>query len=161
MDVLHFALQFEKDGEAFYRAAGAGLDDKNLSAILILLAEEEKKHYQFIKALGDGTPEHPQSDFLTDIANIFTRLREKGERFTESKTDVTGIFTRAMAIENESIAFYRSAQAQTGEPGARDLFSLLAGQEEAHYSLLSSLIEYYETPHLWMEQAEFNNLKDY
>jgi hypothetical protein len=37
----------------------------------------------------------------------------------------------------------------------------LAKQEEVHYSLLSSIIEFYETPHLWMEQAEFSNLKDY
>ena len=50
---------------------------------------------------------------------------------------------------------------EVAEPKAKNLLGALQRQEEAHYSLLSSIIEYYETPNLWMEQAEFHNIKDY
>jgi rubrerythrin len=161
MDIFGYALQFEKDGEAFYRESAAGIKDKNLAAILVFLAGEEQKHYRLIKDFKDNTAERPKSIFLSDIANVFSRMKEKSERFIDPKDDILAVLQKAMKIEEDSIAYYRQTQSKIEDTRAQDLLALLAKQEEVHYSLLSSLIEYYDTPHLWMEQAEFNNQKDY
>jgi rubrerythrin len=161
MDIFNYALQFEKDGEAFYRESAAALKDKDLIAMLLFLAAEEKNHFRLIKNLKDTTPEHPKSIFISDISNVFSDMKAKNRRFSDPKETITALLTKAMKIEDESIAYYRKAQGNIDLPAAQALLAILARQEEAHYSLLSSIIEYFDTPQLWMEQAEFHNIKDY
>lgn len=161
MDIFVYAQQFEKDGEAFYLKEAAAVKDKNLADILTFLAGEERKHYAYIQEFKDQTDEHPASIFLSDIANVFTRIRDGHLRFTEPKDTMTDVLSKAMKIEEDSITYYRDTEKKMDDPRAKNLLALLAKQEQVHYSLLSSIIEFYETPHLWMEQAEFNNLKDY
>ena len=161
MDIYNFALQFEKDGEAFYRASAAALKDKNLADILLFLAGEEHKHYELLERLKKGEGERPSSIFVSDVTNVFSRMKAKNEGFVDPKDTVTDIFTKAMKIEDESVAYYDKASREAADPKAKNLLGALKRQEEAHYSLLSSIIEYYETPNLWMEQAEFHNIKDY
>jgi rubrerythrin len=161
MDVFNYALQFEKDGEAFYRAGAAEISDPNLADILLFLAGEERKHYRLIKDLKEHTADHPKSIFISDINNVFSRMKAKNERFTAPKDTVTALLEKAMEIEDDSVTYYRQARSTIDDPQAKDLLALLAKQEEVHYALLSSIIEYYETPHLWLEQAEFNQHTDY
>jgi rubrerythrin len=161
MEIFVYALQFEKDGEAFYQNQAAAVKDKNLADIFTFLAKEERKHYAYIQNFKNQTDERPASIFLSDITNVFTRIRDGHLQFTEPKNTMTDVLTKAMKIEDESITYYRDSEKKIDDPRAKALLALLAKQEEVHYSLLSSIIEFYETPHLWMEQAEFSNLKDY
>ena len=161
MDIFNYALQFEKDGEAFYRASAAETTDANLAEILLFLAREEQNHYRLIKNLKDHTSEHPKSIFISDITNVFSRMQVRKERFTAPKDSMQNVLQKAMKIEDDSIAHYRKAHASIDDPQAKALLAVLAKQEEVHYSLLSSIIEYYDTPELWLEQAEFNQHKDY
>lgn len=161
MDILNFALQFEHDGEVFYRDHALKLKDRNLADILLFLAAEEQKHYQMIKDIKGKTTTKPTSIFLSDIQNIFSKMDQNHEIFVDDKNVVTEILEKALEIENQSIRFYERTAKEAGNATARDLLLLLKRQEDTHYSLLSSIIEYYETPHLWLENAEFNHLKDY
>jgi rubrerythrin len=161
MDIYGYALQFEKDGEEFYRHSAESVGDKYLADIFIFLAGEEHKHYQIIENLMKGSVARPASAFISDVSNVFSRMRDRSERFTAPKDTVTAVLGKAMRIEDDSIKYYGQAAEQIDEPAARSLLGALKKQEQTHYSLLSSLIEYYETPNLWMEQAEFHNIKDY
>ena len=161
MDIYNYALQFEKDGEAFYRSSAASLKDPHLSDILLFLAGEEHRHYELLERLKKGDAERPSSIFVSDVTNVFSRMKAKDESFIDQKDTVSDILTKAMTIEEESIRYYDKAGREVAEPKAKNLLGALQRQEEAHYSLLSSIIEYYETPNLWMEQAEFHNIKDY
>ncbi|HEQ71382.1 MAG TPA: hypothetical protein ENN69_02745, partial [Spirochaetia bacterium] len=82
MDILNYAMQFEQDGEAFYRESAGKVRDHNLSDLLLYLAAEERKHFQMIKELKTILPESPASIFISDIRNIFTGMKERGETFT-------------------------------------------------------------------------------
>lgn len=47
-----------------------------------------------------------------------------------------GILKRAMNIEQEGYDFYLKASQITGDAKGREMFSILAGDEEKHYSLI-------------------------
>jgi rubrerythrin len=161
MDILGFALQFELDGEKFYRESAAKAGDKNIANILLLLAKEEQKHYRMIKDLRDGLDKRPASMFISEINNIFTEMTRKNVTFVEQNDTITRIFEKALDIEQQSITYYEKKAGEIDNPKAKELLLILKKQEEAHYSLISSMIEYYERPQLWLENAEFSHLDDY
>lgn len=160
MDILGFALKFEKDGEAFYRAQAARLTDTNLRAILLFLAAEERTHYGMIKDL-KTSGSRPASIFISDVQNVFNRMAAARTMFAEEKQTISEIVTRALAIEDESIKYYARQKDVVQDLKAKQVLRILERQEQIHYSLLSSLIEYYDSPALWLEQAEFNHHTDY
>jgi rubrerythrin len=161
MEILKYALQFETDGEKFYKASAEKTKDENLSKIFLLLAKEEQKHYRMIKSLRDNLDERPASMFLSDIINIFTEMKAKNINFAEETTTITGIFEKALDIEQESITYYEKKAGEIDNPKAKEVLLILKKQEQAHYSLISSLIEYYDRPQHWLENAEFTHLDDY
>lgn len=161
MDIFNFALQFEHDGEVFYRDHALKVGDRNLADILLFLAAEEQKHYQLIKEIKTSSAVRPASIFLSDIQNIFTKMKTRNEVFVEQKDTVNDILSRALLFEEQSIRFYEKTQKEVDNQNAKELLRVLKRQEEAHYSLLSSILEYYETPKLWLENAEFNHLTEY
>jgi rubrerythrin len=161
MDILNYALQFERDGEAFYTESATKIKDKNLNSILYFLAAEERTHFQMIKELKTTLPAHPASIFISDVQNIFTRMKEKNEQFVVPKKTALDILEKALVIEDESIKYYDQKKNEVDNPKAKEVLEVLKKQEDAHYSLLSSIIEYYDQPQLWLENAEFNHIRDY
>jgi rubrerythrin len=161
MEILKYALQFELDGEKFYRESALAVNDKNIADILTLLAKEEQKHYRIIKELKKGLKYSPSSIFISDIKNIFKRMIDTHQTFIKSNITVMEIFEKALKIEDDSIKYYAKKADEIDDAHAKEVLTLLKKQEQAHYSLISSLIEYYERPQLWMEQAEFNHLDEY
>ncbi|MBN1797128.1 MAG: ferritin family protein [Spirochaetales bacterium] len=161
MEILKYALQFELDGERFYRESAAGIGDPHLADILQLLAKEEQKHYRMIKDLRRDLNERPASIFISDITNIFRTMIDKKQKFVGKNSTITEIFEKALHFEDESIRYYAQKAQEIDDANIKILLEILKKQEQAHYSLISSLIEYYEKPRLWMEQAEFTHLDEY
>ncbi len=161
MEILKYALQFELDGERFYRESADRVGDAYLAAILLLLAKEEQKHYRMIKELRQDLAERPASIFISDIKNIFRDMTDKKQGFIKKGNTITEVFEKALHIEDDSIKYYEKKAKDIDDIQAKEVLTLLKKQEQAHYSLISSLIEYYERPQLWLEQAEFTHLEDY
>ena len=99
--------------------------------------------------------------FISEINNIFTEMTRKNVTFVEQNDTITRIFEKALDIEQQSITYYEKKAGEIDNPKAKELLLILKKQEEAHYSLISSMIEYYERPQLWLENAEFSHLDDY
>ena len=51
MDIYAFAMQMEQDGERFYRELAVQSAGEGMRKILTMLAEDEAKHYQVVKAM--------------------------------------------------------------------------------------------------------------
>jgi rubrerythrin len=167
MDIFEFGMKMEQEGEIFYRGHAEKINDANASELLIFLADEEKRHYELIKHLKDGLKGVFYTNFLKNVKTVFQRMKEKGETFIEEKAHMVEVLNKALAMEEESIKLYRKEAEKVDKvdkasnPEIRELLLLLKKEEDAHYSLISSLIEFYETPHIWLEQAEFTHLTDY
>jgi rubrerythrin len=88
-------------------------------------------------------------------------MKEKDQGFVSDKDTLIAVLEKAMDLEDRSVTFYRSRAEEASTEDERDIFLLLKKHEDVHYSLLSSLIEYYDRPSHWLEDAEFTHLEEY
>jgi len=71
MNVFEFAMQMEKDGEAFYREIAQKTKNAGLQKIFNTLADEEVVHYNTFKKLYENTPtEVVESNILDKAKNM-------------------------------------------------------------------------------------------
>ena len=161
MDILSFAMQMELDGRSFFLENAEKLSDDNAAKILKFLADEEYKHYEFIERFKEGSKDVPKSSLVKDVKNIFVQMKEANQTFTAKKDSMVDVLNKGLDIEDKSVRFYQEQADKSDSDDDKDIFLLLKRQEDKHYSLLSSLIEYYERPDQWLEQAEFARSDDY
>ncbi len=73
MELFDFAIQMEKDGEAYYRRLSHRTANTGLRAILTMLADEEVKHQQLFEQMKASKGELQGSQVLTRTKNIFVQ----------------------------------------------------------------------------------------
>jgi rubrerythrin len=159
MDVLTFALQMEKDGEAFYRQLAHRTANKGLTTILTMLADEEVKHQQAIEMMKTEVPKLEESHVLTRAKSIFTEIKESGKVLPDDTSQVE-LYQKAQEIEIRSRDFYLEKAAELDDQDQAALFKALAAEEEKHNRLLENIIDFVSEPDTWLEDAEFVHLDE-
>ena len=154
MDIFEFAINMEKEGEQFYRDLAARSRHTGVQNILTMLADEEVKHAEAIRAIQTEEHETRPADVLDTAKNIFRRMKEFGETF-ESDVNEAELYRQAMEIEDKSVNFYLDRADQVKLPRHKDLFLKLAEEEKKHYRLMENLVEFVTRPKQWLENAEF------
>ena len=158
MNIFEFAMKMEKDGELFYREMVKKTTNKNLKALLTLLADDEVKHYNLLNLMNSQqNPELVETHVLRETKNIFQKMYEDDKvqafDFQEHK-----MFEKALEAEEMSEDFYTQKASETGIPYQKSIFLGLADEEKKHQILLENLQEFLETPENYIENAEFNKL---
>ncbi len=161
MDILDFAMKMEKDGEEYFLDQAGKVEDKNAARIFTLLAREEQKHYVVFKKYKEGISEKLDSDFVKDVKTIFQTMKEKNESFIKKDDRIIEALLHGLEIENKSIGYYVQKMNETDDLKLQQILLILKREEDKHYSLLSSMIDYYMKPQIWIEQAEFSHLDHY
>jgi rubrerythrin len=160
MDIFAFAMKMEKDGENFYRDMALKTANSGLANILEMLADEEVKHYETIKAIQIGNAALAETDVLARAKNVFERIRDFNEPIN-TEMDQIQVYRQAMDIEKQSEDFYLDRADQVKETRHKELFLRLAAEEKKHSFLLENLIDFISRPKSWLENAEFNHLDEY
>ena len=161
MNIFEFAMQMEKDGEAYYRELAQKSPEKGLATILTMLAEDEVKHYQVLKEMSrKSNPKLIETNVLNDAKNVFRQIREQGKKFTFPGRHID-LYRKAQELEQKSEDFYREKAADVENPAHRDILTRIAEEEQRHYFLLDNIIEFISRPDTWLENAEFNHLDEY
>jgi len=160
MDIFAFAMKMEKDGELFYRELAQKTRDKNIAAVLALLADEEVRHYQAIQSLSAGRRDMAETTVLDQARNIFARLKEFGQKF-DVDTSLAGVYQQAIDLERQSEIFYLDRADECKKPAQRELFLLLADEEKKHIYLLENIADFVSRPSYWLENAEMFKLEEY
>jgi rubrerythrin len=161
MDVFEYAMQMEKDGEAYYRSIAAETESEGLRTILTFLADEEVKHYNIFKKMRDGkVDEVPESSLISDAKNIFQQMKESGETF-DFKEKQVAYYEKAMQIEQDAVDLYLKHAEETDDPGEERNMRKIAEEEKRHYRLFESIRDFVQRPEQWLEDAEWNHLDEY
>ena len=159
MDIYAFAMQMEQDGERFYRELAAQNASEGMRQILTMLADDEVKHYQVVKALAERTDaEMVSTTVLADARNVFAGLQGADLPLAGAQIE---LYREAQEIELKSQAFYEGKAGEADDPAARDLLLKIAEEEKRHYFLLDKMVAFINRPYEWIENAEFNHLEDY
>lgn len=160
-NIYEFAMQMEKDGEAYYRGLAEKCNSTGLKQIINLLAEDEVNHFNTFNQMKiKSTIGFTGSDVLKNARNIFVEIREKENVLN---LDLSGgeLYKKAIDIEKKSERFYREKADEVEDPNARTILLQVAEDEIKHQFLLERILDFLERPLSWLENAEFNHLDSY
>jgi len=173
VDILTYAMQMERDGEAYYRELAEKSGDQGLKAILTMLADDEVKHYRVLLAEqeiqqgtgvggervpGESVTRMVATEVLRNARNVFAQMQ--GQAFSLDVSQVE-LYRKAQEIERQSRAFYEEKADEVQDPASKKLLLRIAEEESRHYFLLDHLIAFVSRPETWIENAEFNHLDEY
>ncbi len=162
MNILEFAMQMEKDGEAYYRELAEKAGNAGLATILNALADEEVKHYNIFNAMNTGSrAEFTTSTLLTDVKNIFLEMKDKGEKTFDFEKEAKEHYLKAQELEKKSEDFYLEKMEEVDDEHQKSLLKKIAAEEHHHYNVLGNMIELVQRPDTWLEDAEWRNLDEY
>ncbi len=163
MQIFAYAMQMEKDGEAYYRQLANKSPDPGLTTILTMLADQEAKHLEVIQELKEGHQAQLSGGKIRkDLKNVFAKLQKQASTFDFSISQID-LYKKAEELEQKSRDFYLENANTIASPAGKELFNLLAGEEKLHAEVLESLIEFVSRPEsgMWLENAEWYHLDEY
>ncbi|MDJ0624091.1 MAG: ferritin family protein [Desulfocapsaceae bacterium] len=162
MNVFEFAMQMEKDGEAFYREIARGTKNPGLKKIFETLADEEVVHFNTFKKLAEKSEAKVvESNILAKANNIFAEMKEGGAVDLSDETPQVEAYRKAMAAEEEAYTFYEKKAAECSEEAEKEALLVFAKEERRHYHLLENVLEFVSRPETWIEDGEFINIEEY
>jgi rubrerythrin len=161
MDVYGFAMQMEKDGEAYYRECAAKSGSAGLSRILLLLADAETTHYELFRRMqAREEAALPDSRLLEQVKNVFVEIRER-EGAAGARGSEVELYRKALELERKSWELYDSAAERAASPFEKLTFGRIAVEERRHYRIVEGIIDFVSRPEQWLENAEWYHLEDY
>jgi rubrerythrin len=154
MEALNAAIEMEERGYSLYKESSRKAKDNFAREVFAFLAAEELNHINairkfhgnfvagelnstddLIKELKDGKPK-------TSIDDLFAQLKNK---IPVGGSDLD-VYNFAMDFERKGEAFYKKAEAEAADKGAKKLFGFLVGEERNHFKIVESCLAYFENP---------------
>jgi rubrerythrin len=162
MNVFEFAMQMEKDGEAFYRQIASKTNNAGLQKIFTTLADEEVVHYKTFKKLFEkSAADIVESNVLGKAKNIFQEMKKTGGFDISAETPQIEAYKKAMDAEKEAFTFYEKKAEEATNPTEKNILQAFAREERRHYRLLENVLDFVSRPDAWLENAEFSQLGEY
>ncbi len=161
MNIIDYALQMEKDGEAYYRELAAKATDVGVKKVFEVLADAEAEHYHtFLQMKQDQPISRSDEKHITKIKNLFAEMNENGVQEEVNKGQIDA-YIRARDVEKTSQETYEQKAEELTDPEQKQVCLMIAEEEAKHYVILDNLIEFLQHPSTWVEDAEWRNMEDY
>jgi rubrerythrin len=142
--IISMAIGNEIEAFEFYRGVGDKVEDRNLKAIFLELAEEEKKHRTFLEAfLSSGKPVHFDE----------TRDYKVSETIEKPKLSLQMKPSDAIALaiknEEEAMVMYAELAQSILQADHKQMFESLSRMEQHHKVRLEELYDTMAFPEVW------------
>jgi rubrerythrin len=161
LDVYRFAMQMERDGEAYYRECAAKTASTGLRRILLMLADAEVAHFELFRRMqAREEAVLPDSALLDRARNVFAEIRAQ-EGASGARASEVELYRKAQELERRSWELYGGHAEHAASPGERLIFERLAVEERRHYRILEGIIDFVSRPDQWLENAEWHHLEEY
>lgn len=164
MDIFEFAMKMEIDGKRYYEEQAAKTAQKELKEILMTLAEEEQRHFNFFKKMRDGETVNAADEIKTStptlakVKNIFIELGADKSKKTFGE-DQQAVWTEALRIEEKAESFYREKANEEKDENRKRLLIMIAEEEQNHVHMISSVLTYLKFPETFADTAQFKNFQ--
>ncbi|OPL09220.1 MAG: hypothetical protein AVO33_07085 [delta proteobacterium ML8_F1] len=155
MNILDFAMEFESKSREYYQQLANEVEIKELKDLFNSLAEDELRHIEVIRDMKEGSKVEFASKHLGEANDAFYELL--GKEVTPQYLTKLIALDKALAFEDESMAFYKEKSESAATATERLVFFRLYFEEKKHYEVLNRLIEYTTYLETSLETAEFQN----
>ncbi|MFN3966259.1 MAG: ferritin-like domain-containing protein [Endomicrobiia bacterium] len=146
-ELVEFAIQIEKNGEAFYLAVSKKTKSQEIKEAFIYLAQEEVRHRKIyeglLKTVENYQPReiYPEEYFqyLRAYADqhIFVKNNEIEEKASKVKSDIEAIDI-ALGFEKDSILFYIEMRNFVPD-NEKPIIDKIIEEEHRHYTKLTEV----------------------
>jgi len=161
MDIFEFAMEKERLAEQHYRALGERVDHTGLKSILLMLADEEAKHFQTVQQMKtDASLPVTETSVLQNAKDVFEKMQRGADTFSFDTSEVD-LYRKACDIEAESKRYYLEKAQEVDDAGQKKVFLQLAEEENKHLVLVQGLCDFVAKPETFLENAEFSHFDDY
>ncbi len=159
MDLFEVAIKLEQEGIQFYSELAKKAPSEGFANIFKMLADDEKKHESYFKALQKKSAPIAVDTTVVEAAKTVFKAFDP-ESFPPS-TDQIPAYEEALAVEKKSINFYQEQLPLVTDEESKKALSLILSEEKRHYEVLDEMIKLIRRPHRWVEDAEFGVREDY
>jgi rubrerythrin len=163
MDIFSYAMKMEMDGKAFYEGKANETEDPDIKQVLLTLAEEETRHYQYFKMLSENPDADlavplPAAQTLTSVQNIFESLAANpaSQPFGDS---VLKVWDEAREIEKKARAFYLEKAGEESDPGRKQSLLAIAEEENRHIQTIDTMLMYLKYPESFRDSREYSEFR--
>jgi len=107
----------------------------------------------------DKTPYSTDTEALTEVKNIFERMKEEKK---EIDVDVSQVefYKEALQVEVDSEKFYLERADEEKDLHKKEIFLTLAKEEKSHCILLENLVDLVSQPDTWIENPEWYHVDE-
>jgi rubrerythrin len=160
MNIFDFAMQMEMDGKDHYEKLAEHTPITGLRTIFTMLAADEQKHYDAIKAMKGGISETiAVTRVLDEAKNVFQLLMDDRTVHAGLKKDLDG-YRYAMKIEADSVKLYEDMAKKENSADMVQLLLMIANEEKKHYNIMENLYDFVMAPQNFLAWGEFSNLRE-
>jgi len=149
-EALRWALEIERNGEAFYNAVTAKSADPEVKALFEDLAAQERGHYQaFQKMLEEVKPEPDlsaveyeeyQAYLQVALADALFAGPDKGLTLAKQAQDRETALRAAMGFEKDTLLFFYDLREMMASEAERGAVSGIILEEKAHLRRLAKML---------------------
>ena len=155
LKIIQTAIINELEGYEFYKMANEKTEDPSVKAAFLTLAEEEKKHIEWLKELFEKVRDSEEDVIkLSMMDNPPSPDIFKWENLDRTSASLAvSVFGIGIQMERMSVEFYENAAKRSEITAARSLFDTLAKWEKVHLDMFSS--EYDKLQNTWWVDQGF------
>ncbi len=149
--VLKWAMEIEKNGEAFYSAVAAQSTDPEVKSVFEDMAAQEQGHYKVFKKMLDQVKPHPdlsdigykfeeyQSYLQAALSNALFAGPEKGAMLARKAQDRETALQAAIGFEKDTLLFFYDLREMVSE-AHRQTVSAVILEEKKHLRRLAKML---------------------
>lgn len=152
MNVYKFAMDMEMAGRQHYLNMAEEIPGASVKKILHILADEELRHYEYLKKLSENHKVALETDNVVKAEQVFNAMLE-GQEITGYQLPID-TYSQGIKLEDASIAFYRERTREETNPEVKVFFQKLYYEEKKHKLLLENILELILEPERQLESPE-------
>lgn len=157
LEALQQATRLETEGQQFYLKAADQTKDARGKDMFRSLAKDEATHlrlvqdqYQSLKQTGEWAAEPKLKVKPVDLDKpLFPKGKQAVEKVVKSDFTEVDALLFALDIESQSYNLYRKAAQETASDRGKEVYTFLAGEEQAHFDILMMRYEFVAGPQAW------------
>lgn len=159
MDLFNIAIKLEQEGAQFYTEMAKKAPTEGFATIFKMLADDEKKHESYFKAL------QSKSALVTVESTVLEQARQVFRAFNPDTFFIIEgqipAYEEALLVEKKSIDIYKAQLPSLVFEAEKKALTQILAEEKRHYAILEEILKLVTRPHRWVEDAEFGVREDY
>ena len=132
MDIFGFAMEKEEEAEKLYRELASRAKEEGVKKILLMLADDEVKHFNTVKSMKEENPEMADTHVLEDAKDVFRSMAEERKNLDANMSEIE-LYKKAQEWEKQSEEMYIDMAEKSDDEKQKALFERLAKEEHKHY----------------------------